>query len=203
MTDTMTVTPDDTLTPPMTSPLTVTPDTDSATPDTLLRAHTIASITLASGSAKRTVRRWLAKCGDIGTLKEDVRYFSDAEKAQILSHQSKRAADDETVEAELVEPGAIELHTSASTTAAPLMKFDIQAIALNVPGSDLSALQQNTAQLEQVVNQGANAVAYALAARFQNGVAQIVAEQDNLLQGIRAQALSGAAQSVSNQQEKQ
>lgn len=172
---------------------------DTTTEDTTLRQHTLASITLEAGSSKRTAQRWLAKCGDIGALKDGTRYFSDTEKAQILSHQAKPKQTEETIEGELVEPGAIELHTSAGTTAAPLMKFDIQAIALNVPGSDLSALQQQTAQLEQVVNQGANAVAFALAARFQNGVAEIVAEQDNLLQGIRAQALSGAAQSVSNQ----
>ena len=173
---------------------------DATTEDTTLRQHTLATITLEAGSTKRTVQRWLAKCGDIGVMRENTRYFSESEKSQILSHQSKQKQSEETIEAELVEPGAIELHQSAGNAAAPLMKFDIQAIELNVPGSDLSALQQNTAQLESVVNQGANAVAYALAARFQNGVAQIVAEQDNLLQGIRAQALSGAAKSVGGEQ---
>ncbi|MGB3300680.1 MAG: hypothetical protein WBA76_20645 [Phormidesmis sp.] len=184
-----------------TKPATVARHDGDMTHDTTLRQHTVASITLEAGSTKRTVQRWVSKCGDIGALKNNIPHFSDAEKAQILSHQSKRAAGDEAIEAELIEPGAIELHTSAAQTAAPLIQFDIQAIELNVPGSDLSALQQQTAQLEQVVNQGANAVAYALAARFQNGVAQIVAEQDNLLQGIRAQALNGAARSVAGQQE--
>jgi hypothetical protein len=65
-----------------------------------------------------------------------------------------------------------------------------------LPTSDITALQANTAQLEQVVSQGANAVALALAARFQGGVRQIIAEQDNLLQGIRAQALNGAAKEL-------
>ena len=134
---------------------------DTTTEDTTLRQHTIASITLEAGSTKRTVQRWLAKCGDIGALKDNTRYFSDAEKAEILTHQSRKQAE-ETIDAELVEPGAIELHTSAGTAAAPLMAFDIQAIELNVAGSDLSALQQQTTQLEQVVSQGANAVAYAL-----------------------------------------
>ena len=113
----------------------------------------------------------VSKCGDIGALKKMFLTSPNAEKAQILSHQSKPKQTEETVDAELVEPGAIELHTSAGSAAAPLMKFDIQAIELNVPGSDLSALQQQTAQLESVVNQGANAVAYALASRFHPGVA--------------------------------
>ena len=163
--------------------------------DTTLRQHTIASITLESGSSKRTVQRWVSKCGDVGVLRDNTRYFSNAEKAQILGHQSK-PKEIETVEAELVEPGAIELHTSAGTAAAPLMRFDLEAIELSLPTSDITALQANTAQLEQVVNQGAHAIAHALSARFGAGVQQIIAEQDNLLQGIRAQALNGAAKEL-------
>ena len=81
--------------------------------DTTLRQHTIASITLEAGSSKRTVQRWISKCGDIGILRDNTRYFSESEKAQILSHQSQKA---EVVEVELIEPGAIELHTSAGTS---------------------------------------------------------------------------------------
>ena len=56
--------------------------------DMSLRQNTIASITLESGSAKRTVQRWVSKCGDIGTLRDGTRYFSDIEKAEILSHKT-------------------------------------------------------------------------------------------------------------------
>ena len=160
---------------------------------TTLRQHTIASITLEAGSSKRTVQRWVSKCGDIGILRDNTRYFSESEKAQILSHQSQKA---ESVEVELMEPGAIELHQSAGTAAAPLVRFAIEEIELSLPTSDTTALQANTAQLQQVVSQGANAIAYALAARFGAGVQQIIAEQDNLLQGIRAQALNGAAKEL-------
>jgi len=165
------------------------------TDDTTLRQHTIASITHEAGSTKRTVQRWIAKCGELGILRDNTRYFSNSEKAQILSHQSK-PKQQETIEAELVEPGAIELHTSAGNAAAPLMRFDISSIELALSSSDTTALEANTAQLEQVVSQGANALAYALSARLKDGIQQIVAEQDNLLQGIRAQALNGAANAL-------
>ena len=161
--------------------------------DTTLRQHTVASITLEAGSSKRTVQRWISKCGDVGILRDNTRYFSESEKAQILSHQSQKA---ESVEAELIEPGAIELHQSAGNVASPLMRFDLEEIKLSLPTSDITALQANTAQLEQVVSQGANAIAYALSARFGDGIAQIIAKQDNLLAGIEAQALNGAAKKL-------
>jgi hypothetical protein len=166
------------------------------TRDTTLRQHTIASITLETGNAKRTVQRWVKKCGDIGILRDNTRYFSESEKTQILSHQSKSNTQRETIEAELVEPGAIELHTSEGRAAAPLVRFDLDAIELNLPASDTTALDAHTAQLEQVVRQNASAIAQSLTARFQGGIKQIVAEQDNLLQGIRAQALNGGAEQL-------
>jgi len=168
--------------------------------DTLLRQHTVASITLEAGSTKRTVQRWVAKCGDIGALREGTRYFSDAEKTQILSHQSHKPATEETVEAELIEPGAIELHTSPVSTTAPLMTFDIAPVQLTLTPTDTAALDAHTAQLEQVAQQGANAIAQALTARFGAGIQQIIAKQDNLLRGIEAQALNGAAQAVGGKQ---
>jgi len=171
---------------------------DATTGDTLLRQHTIASITLEAGTAKRSVQRWLAKCGDIGALKDGTRYFSDSEKEQIISHQSKpRAKQEETIEAELVEPGAIELHTGNASTTAPLMNFDLAPIQLDMPTADITALQLQTEQLDKAAQQGANAISSYFAARMDVGLAQIAAEQDNLLKGIRANALNVGARSVS------
>ncbi len=108
-------------------------DTDTAA--NAIRHNTIASITLESGSNRRTVQRWLSKCGDIGLLKDGTRYFSDAEKDELLAHKSTRAA--EVVEAELMpEPGAITLRDT-SEQATGLMRFDIQAIELDAPTADL------------------------------------------------------------------
>ena len=166
--------------------------------DTLLRQHTIASITLAAGSTKRTVQRWVAKCGDVGILRDGTRYFSDSEKAEIMAHQSRKPAEQtETMEAELIEPGVIELHTSVAGEASPLVQFNLEPIELALSSADTTALDTHTAQLEKVAQQGANAITQALTARFGAGIAQIVAKQDNLLRGIEAQALNGAAQSIS------
>ena len=167
--------------------------------DTLLRPHTVASITLEVGVGKRTVQRWVKQCGDIGALKNNVPHFSDAEKARILSHRAKPKQTEETIEAELVEPGAIELHTGNTSAAAPLIAFDLQPVQLSIPESDIAALQAQTAQLKPAAQQGANAINQYFAARMQLGVAQIAAEQDNLLAGIRANALNIGAQSLSSE----
>jgi len=106
---------------------------------------------------------------------------------------------EEVLEAELMpEPGRIELR-GVSEQATGLMRFDIQDIEIDAPTADLAALQQQTAQLEQTAQQGANALASYFGARFDVGLAQIAAKQDNLLRGIEAQALNGAARSISNQ----
>lgn len=177
--------------------------TDNAydmTYDMTLRQNTIASITLEQGTTKRTVQRWIAKCGEIGELRDNTRYFSDKEKTLILSHQAKRNNEPEVVEVEIVEPGAIELHRSESSIAAPLMAFNLEDVRIELPTLDVSALDAQTAQLGQSAQQGANAIAAALTARFDMGLAQIVAKQNNLLAGIEAQALNGAARSISSQQ---
>lgn len=171
--------------------------THDMTHDTTLRQHTIASITLEAGSTKRTVQRWVSKCDGAGILRDNVRYFSDLEKTNILSHQSKPKTE-EFVEAELVEPGAIELHTGDTSTASPLMAFNIAPIQLVQSSLDTTALDEHTAQLEAVAQQGANAITQALTARFGAGINQIIAKQDNLLRGIEAQALNGAAQGMSD-----
>lgn len=168
--------------------------------DMTLRQNTIASITLEAGSTKRTVQRWLAKCGDIGILRENTRYFSEAEKVQILSHKSNRAVIEEVVEAELLEPGAITFHQGDRITARPLISFDLAPIELSTASLDTSALDAQTQQYQQQAQNGANAIAAALSARFDMGIAQIVAEQNNLLEGIKASALNGAARSILNSQ---
>ena len=166
---------------------------------TTLRQHTLASIAADADTTKRTVQRWLSKCDDIGELVDGIRHFSDAERDRLLSHQSKRTTKAEVIEAELLEPGAIELHQSAGIAAAPLRRFELAPIEIDLPALDTSALDAQTAQLEQSAQQGADALASYFAARFDVGLARIAAAQDNLLKGIEAQALNGAARSVSRQ----
>ena len=162
--------------------------------------HTIKSIAETANTTERTVRRWVAKHPDIGQLQNGVRHFSDNERDLLLAHQAP--AKDEVIQAELVEPGAIELHRSESSIASPLMAFNIEPMQIDLPTLDTSALTAQTAQFDAVAQQGANAIAAALAARFDMGLAQIVAKQDNLLAGIEAQALNGAARSMATQQAK-
>ena len=101
---------------------------------------------------------------------------------------------------ELVEPGAITLRQSGSIKARPLISFDLAPIELSAASLDTSALDAQTQQYQQQAQNGANAIAAALSARFDMGIAQIVVEQDNLLQGIKASALNGAARSIANSQ---
>ena len=162
--------------------------------------HTIQSIAERANTTERTVRRWVAKHPNIGQLKNNVRHFSDAERDLLLSHQAP--AKDEVIQAELVEPGAITLHQGTAIEARPLISFDLSPITLSAPNLDTSALDAQTHQYQQQAQNGANAIAAALAARFDMGIAQIVAEQNNLLEGIKASALNGAARSMATQQSK-
>lgn len=166
------------------------------TPSIAAYNHTRKTLQVETGSTPKSIRAWIKKAGVTGQAIDNVERFNDEQRLQILSQQSKRKRD-EVVEAELIEPGAIELHTGDSATAAPLMYFDLAPIQLTQSSLDTTALDEHTAQLEQVAQQGANAIAHALTARFGAGIAQIVAKQDNLLRGIEAQALNGAAQSLS------
>ncbi|NEP56702.1 MAG: hypothetical protein F6K31_06710 [Symploca sp. SIO2G7] len=61
------------------------------------RQHTLTSIAEDAQTTKRTVQRWFSKAGDIGELRGDTRYFSDAERDTLLSYQSKRQTTDNTV----------------------------------------------------------------------------------------------------------
>ena len=106
------------------------------------------------------------------------------------------------IQAELVEPGSITLHQGTAIEARPLISFDLSPITLKAQSLDTSALDAQTQQYQQQAQNGANAIAAALAARFDMGIAQIVAEQNNLLEGIKASALNGAARSMATQQAK-
>jgi hypothetical protein len=77
------------------------------------------------------------------------------------------------------------------------MHFDLAPIRLDIPTSDIAALQAQTAQLDKAAQQGASAISQYFAARMDVGLAQIAAEQDNLLKGIRANALNVGARGVS------
>lgn len=161
--------------------------------------HTRRTLQAETGAAERTVRRWIKKADVTGQAIGGVERFSDEQRGLILSFRTTPKA--EVIEAELMpEPGAITLRDS-SEQATGLMRFDIQAIELDAPTADLAALQQQTEQLEQAAQQGANSLAAYFGARFDVGLAQIAAKQDNLLRGIEAQALNGAARSMSNQQQ--
>lgn len=163
--------------------------------------HTRRTMQLATGTAEKTIRRWIKKAGVTGHVIGKTEHFSDEQRDLILSFQAKPATE-EIIEAELIEPGAIALRQIDSTTAAPLMRFNLQPIELDMPAADLSALIVQSAQLEQAAEQGANALASYFAARFDVGLANIAAKQDNLLKGIEAQALNGAARSVADSQAK-
>jgi hypothetical protein len=162
--------------------------------------HTRRSLQLETGTSEKTVRRWIKKAGVTGHSFDGIERFTDEQRELILSHQAKPKQADEVVEVELIEPGAIELHRSEVTTAAPLMRFSLEPIQIELPTLDVSALTAQTEQLEQSAQQGANALAAYFGARFDVGLAKIAAAQDNLLKGIEAQALNGAARSISNQQ---
>lgn len=164
--------------------------------------HTRRTLQLETGSVEKTIRRWIKKANVTGCTIDGVERFSDEQREEILSHQAKPKKIDEVIEAELVEPGAIALRQTDSATAAPLMRFNLQPIELDMPAADLSALTAQTEQLEKSAEQGANALASYFAARFDIGLANIAAKQDNLLKGIEAQALNGAARSVANSQAK-
>lgn len=158
--------------------------------------HTRKTLQIETGSTPKTIRTWIKKADITGEVIDNIEYFTDEQRALILSKQVKRKRD-EVIEAELVEPGAIELHQSAGNAAVPLLRFELPETKIDLAMTDTTALTEQTAQLEQVAQQGATAITQALSARFNMGIAQIVAEQDNLLRGIQAQALNGAAQSLS------
>ena len=161
--------------------------------------HTRRTLQLETGTSEKTVRRWIKKAAVTGHKFDNVERFTDAQRELILSYQAQRKAPD-VVEAELIEPGAIELHQAeGSNAAAPLMRFELEPIHIELATLDTTAMQQQTAQLEQVAQQGASAIASALTARFNAGISQIIAEQDNLLRGIQAQALNGAARLMSKE----
>lgn len=161
--------------------------------------HTRRTMQLATGTAEKTVRRWIKKAGVTGKTIGKTEHFSDEQRDLILSFQAKPAVE-ETIEAELIEPGEITLIQSDAIVARPLISFDLAPIELQVTALDTSALDLQTQQYRQQVQSGANAIAAALSARFDMGIAQIVAEQDNLLEGIKASALNGAARAVADQQ---
>jgi hypothetical protein len=174
---------------------------ENALPESLVAyPYTRRTLQLETGASEKTVRRWIKKADVTGPSIAGIERFSEEQRELILSHQAKRNNKPEAVEVEIVEPGTIELHRSESSIAAPLMAFNLEPIQIELSTLDTSALDAQTAQLEAVAAQGANVIAAALAARFDMGLAQIVAKQNNLLAGIEAQALNGAAQSISSQQ---
>ncbi|MGD1866108.1 MAG: hypothetical protein ACFB0D_16290 [Phormidesmis sp.] len=157
--------------------------------------HTRKTLQVETGSTPKTIRSWITKAGVTGEVIDGTERFTNEQREAILSQQVKRKQA-EVIEAELLEPGAIELHQAPTTGTAPLIRFELPELQLSAPTADTSEIDAHTAQLEQVAEQGANAIAAALSARFDVGLAQIVAKQDNLLRGIEAQALNGAAQSL-------
>lgn len=157
--------------------------------------HTRKTIGMETGATPKTVRSWIKKASVTGVQIQNVERFTDEQHEQILSFRAQPKAE-AVIEAELIEPGAIELHAGESSQASPLVHFDIQTLQIAPISRDTSALDANTEQLKQVVADSANVIAQLAVNRFVSGVEEIFAEQDNMLQGIRAQALNGAAQSM-------
>ena len=178
----------------------------AAQPDPKYYVHTRRTIQMESGTSEKTVRRWIKKANEMADivplLKGGVEHFTDSQRDLIISYQSK-SKQPEVVEAELMpEPGAITLSTSLHQ-ATGLMRFDIEPIELEKPVADLTAIEQQTAQLEQVKQQGANAIAAYFRARVDLKMAEASAAIDNFVEGIQAEALSGVARSLSQQQAQQ
>lgn len=164
--------------------------------------HTRKTLAMATGSTPKTIRSWIKKSGVTGETIDGVERFSNEQRDLILAQQAKPKQADEVIEPEIIEPGAITLHQGGVIEARPTVSFDLPSIELSTATLDTSALDAQTQQYQQQAQNGANAIAAALSARFDMGIAQIVAEQNNLLEGIKASALNGAARSISNQQAK-
>ena len=160
--------------------------------------HSRKTIGMQTGSTPKTVRSWIAKAGVTGAQIQNVERFTDEQLDLILSFRAKPKTEE--IEAELIEPGAITLHQGNAIEARPIINFDLPAIALSTQTIDTTALDAQTAQYQAQAQNGANAIAAALSARLDMGIAQIVAEQNNLLAGIKAAALNGVAQSVNQGQ---
>lgn len=60
--------------------------------------------------------------------------------------------------------------------------------------------QEELQSLQEAAEDGAKAIQDYLLARFQSQIEAVMARQDHLIAGIEAQALNGAARSISSQQ---
>ncbi|MGB7086677.1 MAG: hypothetical protein WBD47_14060 [Phormidesmis sp.] len=123
---------------------------------TTLRQHTLASIAAVAGTTKRTAQRWFTKCGDIGELTDNVRYFSDAERDQLLSHQSKRTEKAVPVKAEVVTGNHRSTSELSIDTETPvsLAKWrgnqDVQLATLS--GDNLSAVERLALEVSEAMD---------------------------------------------------
>ena len=127
------------------------------------RPHTLASIATDADVTKRTVQRWLTKAGDIGVLDGDTRYFSDAERDTLLSHQSKRQAND-TVATEPATlpttPAEIQIYEgNHQQTLAPIDMTGARDLGqLRSPFMEIQSYQDPLAMAQQLVSQNSQFV---------------------------------------------
>ena len=106
------------------------------------RPHTLTTIAAAAGTTKRTVQRWLSKAGDLGELQGDTRYFTDAEKEQLLAHQVRKsptAGDTSDTDAPAVDESTAINAISIVDNAVP----NSPAPAAGMEALDLACVRQN------------------------------------------------------------
>ena len=87
------------------------------------RPHTLNSIAAECEASKRSTQNWLKKAvdkyGELGELREGARYFSDAEREQVLEFASSRKAQasqqSAPVSAEVIEGDPVDTPAGALT----------------------------------------------------------------------------------------
>ena len=131
------------------------------------RQHTFLSIAEEAKTTKRTVQRWLSKAGDIGELRGDTRYFSDAERDTLLSYQSKRQTTDtspDTPVTQPVTPTAITVveGNHRNTLAAPQFPTEFNLGSMRSELAAVDVHEDPLALAEQFIN-GADSLMDAMA----------------------------------------
>ena len=146
------------------------------TSPTTERSHTLASIAQEASTTKRTVQRWLSKHGtELGEMKGDTRYFSDAERDTLLSYQSKRPAKtQQPTPVETVAPTTIEIvQGNHQQTLAPIDLSGPRDLGLlRSPYTEIQSFEDPLAMAQELLNQN-SAIIGAMSADLQQRQEQI------------------------------
>lgn len=143
------------------------------------RLHTLNSIAAECEASKRSAQNWLKKAvekyGELGELREGARYFSDAEREQVLEFASGRkkaapvpatpatAASTVTSPAiapDVLPPASIDIYQGnhQNTLAAPDLSGSRDLGQLRSPRSQVNSYADPLALAQMVVNQNAQIV---------------------------------------------